>query len=210
MLRIESTDLMHSTLRQRAFSDEDWLYEWKYDGFRCLVRKEGTRVDLISKQGKPFNRSFPEIVAAVCALPGDFVLDAELAVADAKGPEAFKRLQDRARLSLLKNVVAAARHDPARLYLFDIMASGDADLRDLPLVERKAHLRDCFDNTDTLVYSSSVVGDGESVFALVRRYGFEGMVAKRISSPYRAGRSNDWIKIKDRDYERRAAHGWRK
>lgn len=201
---------MHSTLRSRPFSDKSWLYEWKYDGFRCLVRKEGASVLLISKQGKSFNRSFPEIVAAVTAVPGDFVLDAELAVADAKGREAFKRLQDRARLSVVKNVVAAARRHPARLYFFDMMASDDVDLRDLPLIERKARLRDCFDNTETLVFSSSVIGDGEQVFSLVRQYGFEGMVAKRIASPYRAGRSTDWIKIKDRDYERQAAHGWRK
>ncbi|SEI14902.1 bifunctional non-homologous end joining protein LigD [Paraburkholderia hospita] len=199
---------MHATRRPHPFSDKDWLYEWKYDGFRCLVRKRGVSVELISKQGKPFNGSFPDIEAAVAVVPGDFVWDAELAVGDAKGSASFARLQTRARISLAKNVVAAARQQPARLYVFDMLASAKVDLRNQPLIERKARLRDCFENTDTLVFSSSVIGAGTEIFSLVREYGFEGMVAKRLASPYRAGRSLDWIKIKDRNYERRAALGW--
>ena len=175
---------------------------FKYDGFRCLVRKSGAQVDLISRQGKSFNPSFPEVAAAVAAVPGDFVWDAELATGAGRGVAAFRRLQDRARLKLAKSVIVAARRSPARIFLFDMMISGRRDLRALPVLERKAHLRDAFEDTPTLVYSSSIIGAGAAVFDEVRRHGFEGMVAKRLTSPYCAGRTKDWLKIKDSGYGR--------
>jgi ATP-dependent DNA ligase len=61
---IKPSDLMHATLSRRPFSHDDWLYEWKVDGFRCLVDKWGDEVAITSRQGKPFNHSFPEIVEA--------------------------------------------------------------------------------------------------------------------------------------------------
>jgi ATP-dependent DNA ligase len=65
---------------------------FKYDGFRCLVRKVGSRVELISRNGKPLNRSFPDAVAAVERLPGSFVWDAELTVDEPTGQSSFERL----------------------------------------------------------------------------------------------------------------------
>jgi bifunctional non-homologous end joining protein LigD len=205
---LKASDLMIATLRARPFSDKEWLFEWKYDGFRCLIRKHGKQVDLISRTGKPFNRAFPDIVEAVAAVPGDFTWDAELAVGDGKGPLSFDRLQQRARTTSLKNVGAAARSCPARLYLFDLLTAGDCDLRELELVERKNRLRDTFDDTATLVYSNAVVGVGTWVFEQVQYYGFEGMVAKRMASSYTRGRSTNWIKIKNPGYDRPAALGW--
>lgn len=67
---IESTDLMLATLRRAPFWLEGWIFEWKYDGFRCLVRKQGGQVDLISRSGNSLNRSFPDIAAAVAQVPG--------------------------------------------------------------------------------------------------------------------------------------------
>jgi bifunctional non-homologous end joining protein LigD len=199
---------MLATLHGRPFSDKEWLFEWKYDGFRCLVRKHGEQVDLMSRTGKPFNRSFPDVVAAVGAVPGDFTWDAELSVDDGKGPLSFDRLQQRARTTSPKNIVAAARSCPARLYVFDLLTAGDADIRKVELVERRERLRDTFDDTPTLVYSNAVVGVGTWVFEQVQYYGFEGMVAKRMSSAYARGRSTDWIKIKNAGYDRPAALGW--
>jgi bifunctional non-homologous end joining protein LigD len=204
---MDASDLMHATLRTRPFSDKEWLFEWKYDGFRCLVRKHG-QVDLISRSGKPFNRSFPDIVQAVAAVPGDFTWDAELAVGDGKGPLSFDRLQQRARTTLPKNIGAAVRSCPARLYVFDLLTAGDCDLRGLELIERRNRLRDTFDDTATLVYSNAVVGVGTWVFEQVQYYGFEGMLAKRMASPYMRGRSRDWIKIKNSGYSRPAALGF--
>ena len=66
---IEHSDLMLATLHPAPFSGENWIFELKYDGFRCLVRKVGSRVELLSRNGKPLNRSFPDVVAAIERLP---------------------------------------------------------------------------------------------------------------------------------------------
>ena len=207
---IEATDLMHSTLQTRPFSNRDWVLEWKLDGFRCLVRKYGEQVDLISRQGNFFNTSFPEIVKAIAAVPGDFVWDAELATGSGRGEIEFASLQQRARTVSPRNVPAAARKCPARLYVFDMLASGMRDIRDRPLFERKEQLRDSFDDTSRLVYVTHAEGVGELVFEQVQLYDFEGMVAKRTWSVYMRGRSLNWIKIKNPDYSRPAALGFSK
>ncbi|WP_236674307.1 DNA ligase [Paraburkholderia hospita] len=206
--QIEAGDLMHTTLRATPFSAEGWLFEIKYDGFRCLTRKEGSRVDLVSKQGKPLNPSFPDIVAAVESVPGDFVWDAELTVDDSKGRPSFERLQTRARTSVPMKVRAAARDNPARLYVFDVLASDGLDLRVLPLAERKDMLRDSFDDTGTLIFVRGVVSAGVWVFQQVRAHDLEGMVAKRLASIYQRGKSRDWLKSKYSDYGRPAALGF--
>lgn len=205
---IKPADLMHATRRQRPFSHGDWLFEWKVDGFRCLVDKWGDEVAITSRQGKPFNRSFPEIVEAVAAVPGDFVWDSELAIGDGRGATAFGQLMERLSTTSPRNVPAAARRHPARIFVFDMLLSDNHDLRLLELTERKARLRDAFDNTERLVYLTDVESVGELVFEQVKIHDFEGMVAKRKSSAYKRGRSLDWIKVKNPDYSRPAALGF--
>jgi bifunctional non-homologous end joining protein LigD len=205
---IEAADLMLATLRPRVFSDKAFLYELKYDGYRCLVRKTGASVDLISRAGNLLNPSFPDIVAAVTAVPGDFTFDAELTVDEANGRSSFEWLRRRAVTKLPMRVRAAVARHPARLYLFDALSVGGEDLRELPLVERKNYLRDAFGDTNTLIYATGIVGAGEWVFEQAKGLDLEGMVAKRMSSPYRSGRSPDWLKIKNPRYSRPAALGW--
>jgi ATP-dependent DNA ligase len=82
------------------------------------------------------------------------------------------------------------------------------DLRQLQLTERKARLRDSFDDTSRLVYVTDVESVGELVFEQVKIHDFEGMVAKRKASTYTCGRSLNWIKIKNTDYSRPAALGF--
>jgi bifunctional non-homologous end joining protein LigD len=197
---IEASDLTHATLRRSPFSDPDWLFEWKYDGYRCLVRKS-REVELISRNGNLLNASFPDIVQAVEAVPGEFVWDAELCVGSGRGAE-FGLLQQQAKTVSPRNVPAAARKCPARLYVFDMLAS-KRDLRGLPLIERKAILRDSFEDTDTLSFVSGIIGDGIAVFGLVRQHKFEGMLAKRLASSYRRGKTRDWYKIKWAGYSRK-------
>jgi bifunctional non-homologous end joining protein LigD len=199
---------MLATLLRRAFSDDEWLFELKYDGYRCLVRKTGERIELVSREGNPLNHSFPDIVQAVAAVPGDFVLDAELTVDESSGRSSFERLRRRAVTKRPENVRAAARDHPARLYLFDALWLDGHDLRALPLVERKRYLRDALDDTQTLIVASGIVGAGQWVFEQAKARDLEGIVAKRLASPYQRGRSRDWLKIKYADYGRPAALGW--
>ncbi|HIH2751713.1 TPA: DNA ligase [Burkholderia lata] len=205
---IDTRDLMLATLHRRPFSGTDWLFEWKFDGFRCLVKKERERVELVSREGNSFNRSFPEVVAAVAAQPADFVWDSELAVGGARGQEAFDLLQQRAKTTSPKNVPAAVRRCPARIFVFDMLALEGVDLRRKPLVERKEMLRDAFDDTPTLVYVTDVEGVGELVFEQAQIHDFEGMVAKRKASTYVRGRSQAWLKVKNPSYSRPAALGF--
>jgi bifunctional non-homologous end joining protein LigD len=76
-----------------------------------------------------------------------------------------------------------------------MLGSGEHDLRQLPLTERKARLRDAFGNTPTLIYVTGIVAAGAWVFEQVKAHDFEGMVAKRLDSTYQRGRSNAWQKI---------------
>ncbi|ASW04089.1 hypothetical protein CJU94_37450 (plasmid) [Paraburkholderia aromaticivorans] len=201
---------MLATVRKQPFSDEEWLFELKYDGFRCLVRKSSRTVDLVSRAGNPLNVSFPEIVEAVAAVRGEFVIDAELTVDEESGRSSFDRLQRRAVTKRAISVRAAMRENPARLYVFDVLALGSNDLRKLPLSERIRHLRDAFESTQTMLHASGIVGAGEWVFDQVRMRDLEGMVAKRLASPYTRGRTRDWLKVKNPGYSRRAALGFGK
>lgn len=205
---ISADDLMLATLYPAPFSRENWIFELKYDGFRCLVRKLGSRVELLSRNGKPLNRSFPDIAAAIERLPGSFVWDAELTVDEVTGRSSFERLQLRARTSMAMRVREAARLHPARLYVFDLLAAGARDLRELPLIQRKEMLRDTFDDAAALIYVTGVVAAGAWVFEQAVRHDFEGMIGKRLDSPYQRGRSNYWHKVKNQGYSRPAALGW--
>ena len=205
---IDSRDLMLATLVPAPFSRAGWLFELKYDGFRCLVRKVGQRVDLLSHHGNIMNRSFPDVVEEVARLHGNFIWDAELTVDEPSGKSSVDRLQIRARTSAAPRVRAAVKLHPARLYAFDLLATGERDVRALPLIQRKQLLRDTFDNNDTLVYVSGIVTAGEWVFEQAKANDFEGMIAKRLNAPYQRGRSRDWQKVKYAGYSRPAALGF--
>jgi bifunctional non-homologous end joining protein LigD len=95
--------------------------------------------------------------------------------------------------------------DLIRLY---VLAKGDKDIRQLPLIERKQVLRDSFGDTAVLIYVSGIVEAGAWVFEQVKAHDLEGMLAKRLDSTYQRGRSRDWLKIKNPDYSRPAALGF--
>src|SRR3981189_1496656 len=120
----------------------DWQYEPKWDGFRCLVFRDGPRVELQSKSGRPLTRYFPEIVAATKALPARrFVLDGEIAV-----PQGRVFSFD----ALLQRIPPAASpigrlgvEPPPLLILFDRLGDGDGKaLVELPLRERRPRVED--------------------------------------------------------------------
>jgi bifunctional non-homologous end joining protein LigD len=207
-LDIGAGDLMLATKARAPFSREGWLFEIKYDGFRALIRKDRDRVELISRNGKLMNASFPDVIEAIAAVPGSFVWDAELTVDEQNGRPSFERLQKRAVTKLARNVRAAIREHPARLYVFDILMSGRRDLRKLSLTRRKAILRDGFENTAVLVCPTSVEIAGEFAFEQACLHDLEGVMAKRLASTYQGVRSLDWLKVKNPDYSRPAALGF--
>lgn len=185
---------MLAVLTDDRFSDPGWLYEVKFDGVRALVVRDGDDVRVISRNEKLMNAAYPELVDAFATAGSDrYVVDGEI-VAFEGGRTSFSRLQGRMGL---KDPEKARRTGIAvYIYLFDILHLDGRDTTGLPLRERKSVLERAFEYSDPLRYSTHRDENGEEFFHEACRRGWEGLIAKRSGSPYRSGRSRDWLKFK--------------
>ena len=206
-LELSPADLCAPIVRSRPFSAEGWLFELKHDGFRTFVRRKGPEVELLSRNGFPLARSFPEVIVAALANMPDAVLDAELIIPDSAGRSDYGELQRRSLMRRLTTIAGAALRRPATLVIFDVLQAGEVDLRPLSLAERKAWLRAHMTSHPRLRLSDTVETRGEALFAAIAAQGFEGIVGKRLDSPYKAGRQPSWVKIRNPDYPRKEALG---
>jgi bifunctional non-homologous end joining protein LigD len=189
-------DLMLPTLIRQPFSSPEWLFELKYDGFRVLTVKQLDRVRLLSRQGNDMAEAFPELVATISNFPADtLALDGELVVLDKQGVPQFERLCKRA-FARKRWTVASADIDAAAIFAFDILYLDGRDCRELPLLERKAILREQVCDAYRIRCAQHIEERGEELFAEVDRLELEGIVAKRLLSTYSAGRSTHWLKVK--------------
>jgi bifunctional non-homologous end joining protein LigD len=178
---------MKAVLTDEPFDDPNWIFERKLDGIRCMAHRDGGgSVRLVSRTDKDMTGQFPEVAEALEAQrAGDFVVDGEL-VAFQDGITSFSRLQRRARERV-----------SVFLYVFDLLRLEQRDVRDLPLRERKALLRDSFGFGGRVRYSLHRNEHGTKLFREACSQGLEGLIAKRADSPYRsAARSRDWLKLK--------------
>ena len=179
------------------FNRADWVFEIKYDGYRLLIAKSGDDVSLRSRNGLDLTPRFPEIVKCARRLPcREFVIDSEVVVHDARGVPSFPLLQERAAVRGEWATARAARHDPVTCYAFDLLHAAGYDLKRLPLLERKSLLEALLPPVGPLRYSTHVEADGVETFEAVSRLGLEGVVGKRADSPYEAGRSDHWRKVR--------------
>src|SRR5882672_5657774 len=195
-LRVEDTELMLAETRAEPFSKDGWLFEVKLDGYRMRAACQDGDAILYSRKGLDFAESFPEIARAVCALPYEGVIhDGELVVLDESGRPSFNKLQVRAKLGA-REAKRAAIESPATLYVFDLLAFAGYDLRKLPLIKPKEILRKILPRTGPLRYSEHFEKNGEALYEQVVKLGLEGIMAKKADSPYRSGRSGDWLKIR--------------
>jgi bifunctional non-homologous end joining protein LigD len=193
----ENLEAMKAATAEGPFSKPGWLFELKYDGFRLLVEKDGSRIRLRYRSGKDATDVYPDLVVALRAFPFDhFILDAEVVVLDDDSKPSFSRLQKRTQLVRKMDIDRASISYPATLYVFDLLAFEGFDLRGLPLVERKAALRKVILAQGVLRFSDHIETRGEDFFAQVEKMGLEGIVAKRADSKYIAGRSQDWLKLR--------------
>ncbi len=179
------------------FSSPDWLFEVKYDGYRMIGAHENGEGLLFTRNGRPAADRFPELARALAALPVEHViLDGEVAVTDAEGRPSFARLQQRAALSSPHEVARAMIESPVTWFVFDLIAFDGYDLRDVPLRTRKEWLAQLIPPRGPLRLAPWFAERGEDVYAQVRAHQLEGVVAKKLDSPYRSARSPLWKKLR--------------
>jgi bifunctional non-homologous end joining protein LigD len=189
-----------ATLTDERFSDPGWIYERKLDGVRCLAFRDGRRVRLLSRNRRPLNGTYPEVVEALAAQnSSNFVVDGEIVAFEGRRTS-FARLQ--ARLGVTDPDQARESGVPVFYYLFDIMHLDGKATVDVPLLSRKRLLRKTFQFNDPLRYTTHRVKDGEAAFAAACKRGDEGVIAKLADAAYEGRRSRNWLKFKcSRDQE---------
>ena len=187
----------------------EWLYEIKYDGVRALAIRDGGSVRIFGRSGIEATANYPEVVLGLSKLPfSRFVLDGEIIAFGPDGRPSFQTLQRRIQARDRGQIAAMALASPAPYYVFDLLAFDTFDLRGLDLETRKLLLRRVIRDEGLLRYSDYHTGDGRAFYDAVSELGLEGVVAKRLQSPYQAGRAGGWLKIKCPRVERFVIGGW--
>jgi bifunctional non-homologous end joining protein LigD len=202
-LRPEEVKVMLAKLQHEPFTRQGWLFELKYDGYRVVAGRsqpvKGARPEarLFYRSGREATSVLPDLARAVAALPFDsLVLDGEVVVLDEGGRPSFHRLQKRALLTRRRDIERSAVGLPAVYFAFDLLGVEGYDLRPIPILQRKAFLRRVLPRAGPLRYVDHVEERGEALYKEIRKMGLEGMVAKKLDSPYRGGRSHRWIKVR--------------
>ena len=187
---------MLATLTDQLPTEGKWVYEPKLDGVRALSYVSGGSVRIYSRNRKPLNDAYPELVDALAtAVRGDAVLDGEVVAFDnERGVTSFARLQQRMQL---RDPIRARRSQvPVHLYLFDCLFYEGVDLTGLPLLDRKAVLRDVVWYDEPIRFTPYRTTGSAAMFREACDQGAEGIIAKRADSRYVSARSPDWLKIK--------------
>jgi ATP-dependent DNA ligase len=165
----------------------DWLHEIKHGGFRLMARRDAKGVRLCTRNGNDFADRFPLIAAAVAALSArSCLIDGEAIVSDEAGLAVFE-------------LIRSFRHDHAAvLCAFDLLELDGEDLRKLPIEVRKAGLTQLLLRKPSpgIALNEHHVGRADIVYQQACKLG-EGIVSKRLGSPYRSGRSRHWLKVKN-------------
>jgi bifunctional non-homologous end joining protein LigD len=187
----------------------EWLYEIKYDGVRALAIRDGGSVRIFGRSGIEATANYPEVVLALGKLPFvRFVLDGEIIAFGSDGRPSFQVLQRRIQAHDRGQIAAMALARPAPYFVFDLLVFDRFDLRGLDLETRKKLLRRMIGDEGLLRYSDYHIGNGRAFYDAVADLGLEGVVAKRVRSPYQSGRGGGWLKIKCPHAERFVIGGW--
>jgi ATP-dependent DNA ligase len=165
---------------------EGWQFEPKWDGFRCIVFRDGPEIELGSRNERPLTRYFPELAAALLReLPERCVVDGEIVVVTADGLD-FDALQQRIHPAASR-VDKLALETPASFVAFDLLALGDDDLMAVPLAERRAALEAALAPARPPVHLTPVTTDratAEDWFVRFEGAGLDGVMAKDLAGPY--------------------------
>src|SRR5216684_1920574 len=186
---------MLATLAEHPFSDPNWLFEIKWDGVRAQARIENGALAVRSRTGVDITKRYPELAS----LPEAFaarqaIVDGEIVALDARGHSNFERLQERMHVRVpSENLVTQI---PVVYLAFDLLYCDGYDLREAPLLERKQLLQRLLHASERFRYSDHQLEQGKELYELAKETGLEGIVAKRVDSPYVSDRSAHWVKLK--------------
>jgi ATP-dependent DNA ligase len=165
---------------------DDWIFEPKWDGFRCVVFRDGEEILLQSRDGKPLNRYFPEVVKVLLEqLPERCALDGELVIATEEGLD-FDALQLRIHPAASR-VKMLAGESPASVVFFDLLWVGDEDLREVRFEERRKRLEETLGHASVPVHVTPATRDKAVAADWFKRFegaGLDGVMAKPVDGTY--------------------------
>ena len=185
--RVEATFIepMHCKAVTSLPEDEQWGFEIKFDGYRCIAVRSDSEITLFSRNRNVLNDQFPNIVEALRSIDGDFVLDGEIVALDERGRPSFQLLQS-----------ARAPLPSAYFYIFDLLNRDGEALHTETIERRRERLNELLpESVDPLRLSPLLRASAGRILEEVRKLGLEGIVGKRNGSVYEAGeRSGAWVK----------------
>ncbi len=189
--RIKHTSFIRPMLAKETdepFSNDDWIFEIKWDGYRAIAEVKKGKVELYSRNGISFNNKYPKVFNELRKIKHSAVLDGEIVVLNEKGTSDFQRLQH----------YEDNDEYPICYFVFDLLSLDGKDCCSLPLIQRKKLLEQLLDKKNPVIkYSDHIVGDGTNFFIESGKQGLEGIIAKKADSEYLKGvRTGNWLKIK--------------
>ena len=186
---------MLATLVDESFSDPDWVFETKWDGFRSVCFLQDGRVRLVSRNQIEMTPQYPELENLAKQFKArQAIIDGEIVALDEKGMPRFQLLQP--RVGRKSGLSALRGKGQIVYYVFDLIYCDGFDLTSCTLVERKALLEKILRPAGFVKYAEHIEAEGDLFFKEIEKFHLEGMIAKRAASPYVQKRSSDWLKIK--------------
>lgn len=181
---------------REPFDSDEYLFELKMDGIRCLAFIENNKVDLRNKRNIKLLPKFPEMKDLGKYVKHDCTLDGKLYCFH-DGEIDFSKIQKRTFIKNPFKIQLESKQHPAVFTAFDILYDNKEDVTHLPLIERKNLLKQCIKETSHFNISRFIFHDGIQLYERTKELNLEGIVAKKIHSIYKINtRTNDWIKIK--------------
>ena len=178
---------MLATLVDDPFSDPDWIFETKWDGYRLVCFLKNGKPRFVSRNQIEMTPQYPELAhIGKHVRAKEAILDGEICALDSQGIPRFQLLQRK----------GMTKRPPIVYFVFDLLYVDGHDLTGCTVVERKAKLAEIIQPSSVIKLSDHIEGEGEALFREIAKFRLEGMMAKRADSKYVQKRSSDWLKIK--------------
>ncbi|MBP2662807.1 MAG: ligD 1 [Firmicutes bacterium] len=193
-------------------TQSEYSFEIKWDGIRALFYLKNNSFMLISRNLKNITPQYPELMALATEVGSchtEMILDGEIVAFDAEGLPSFSLLQHRMGLKDDMVIAKMIKKIPANYIIFDILSLDNYSLLENPYTKRRDILENLALNNAHWQTPAYKTGDGQTILAATRQLGLEGIIAKRLDSPYQAGkRSGAWLKIKNQRRQELVIGGW--